>query len=275
MIRLGTVAPIGFDDFQPGEWLACFRELGCEVVQAYRNHSRQVPVDHIHRAVEAGGMPCDSLHGVFGEQFDPSAPDEPARRRAVEDYKREADLCLALGGKVVVVHCASIRHGGISPQEHARRIDQLKASIRELGEFGAAAGVDYAFENLPGYHAIGYDVAELAETLRAVAAPSTGMCFDSGHANMVGDPVEAIGRTAGQMIYVHVSDNSGQADEHEMITCGTIDADGLGRALAKAGYEGTFMLEVFYSVDRLRRLIAEGLGERLARILRLANAKEP
>ena len=68
-------------------------------------------------------------------------------------------------------------------------------SISELGQFGLSMGVDYTFENLPGYHAICSDVAELAELLNQTAAPNTGMCFDTGHANMVGDPAEAVGKT--------------------------------------------------------------------------------
>jgi sugar phosphate isomerase/epimerase len=274
MIRLGTVAPIGFDDFDPGEWLACYREMGCQVVQAYRNQSRAVSLAQIQEGIAAGGLPCDSLHGIFGEEFDPSAPDETHRCFAVESHKREGELCQRLGGKLVVVHCATIRAHGVSAAERAQRVAQLKKSIEALGRFGADNDMIYAFENLPGYHAIGYDVAELAGILRDVAAPNTGMCFDSGHANMVCDPVAAVAQTAGQMIYAHISDNNGQADEHEMITCGSIDAEGLARALRGVGYDGTFMLEVFYPLQRLRALLAEGIADRLARILRIANGRD-
>ncbi len=274
MIRLGTVAAIGFDEFEPAEWLECWRRLGCEVVQAYRNQDRDVSLAEMTDAIAAAGMLCDSLHGVFGEQFDPSCPDEPSRRSAVDTFKAEAEVCTAVGGDVVVVHCSTIRRGGISDDERRVRIGQLRKSIAELGEFGAAAGVSYAFENLPGYHAIGGDVGELADILTDVAAPATGMCFDSGHANMVGDPVGAVGRTGGQMIYAHVSDNSGADDEHEIITLGTIDADALARAFGQIGYDGTFMMEVFYTADRLRRLIDEGTAERLARLIRIANGQD-
>ena len=275
MIRLGTVAAVGFDDFDPPEWLGCWRRLGCQVVQAYRNQQADLSVRQIQDAVAAGGMPCDSLHGVFGEEYDPSCPDEAGRNFAVETYKREAELCTALGGHLVVVHCSTIRREGISPAEHRLRIAQLRESIVELGEFGAGCGIQYAFENLPGYHAIGSDVAELAGVLAEVDAPNTGMCYDSGHANMVGDPVAAARAVGGQMIYAHISDNSGRADEHELITCGTIDAAALAAALREIGYRGTFMLEVFYKADRLRRLIDEGAAERLARLLRIANGNEP
>ena len=271
MVRLGTVTAIGFDEFEPAEWLGCWRQLGCEVAQVYRNQDQHVPLEQVQEAIAAGGIPCDSLHGVFGEAFDPSNPEEEARRFAVDTYKREGELCNAIGGHLVVVHCATVRREGISRQERAARVGQLGRSISELGAFGAGCGITYAFENLPGYHAIGSDVGELADILTEAAAPNTGMCFDCGHANMVGDPVATVGRTRGQMVYAHISDNNGEGDEHKMITYGTIDADALARALCKIGYNGTFMMEVFCSAERLRRLIDEGMAERLARIINIAN----
>ena len=272
-IQLGTVAPIGFEDFPPRPWLACLRQLGCTVVQAYRNQQAQVSVQQIRDAIAAGEMPCDSLHGVFGEQFDPSSPDEKARRCAVDAFRLEGELALALGGSLVVVHCSTIRKGGAEPQERAARVNQLRKSIADLGAFGRNIGVRYAFENLPDYHPLGSDVAELAGILHAVGAPNAGMCFDSGHANMVGDPVAAVAQTAGQMIYVHLSDNSGHADDHEMPTCGSIDALALARAVRQTGYRSTMMLEVFYKVDRLRQLIDQGLADRLASVLSVANGE--
>ncbi len=273
MIRLGTVAAIGFGDFEPAQWLGCWRKLGCEVVQVYRNQVGDVSIEQMVDAIAAGGMPCDSLHGVFGEEYDPSSPDEQARIAAVDAYKREAEVCGAIGGKLVVVHCATIRRGGILQAEHDARFEQLGKSIAELGAFGAGCGIAYAFENLPAYHAIGSDVGELADVLTEVAAPNTGMCFDSGHANMVGDAAAAVGETGGQMIYAHISDNSGDGDEHELITRGTIDADALAAALYRVRYEGTFMMEVFYDADRIRELIDAGVGEDLARIIRIANGQ--
>ena len=272
-IELGTVAAIGFDDFPPAQWLGCFRQLGCTAVQAYRNPAAGVTVEQMTDAVAAGGMRCDSLHGLFGEQYDPSSPDDDARRFAVDTYKAEGELALQLGVPLVVVHCSSIRREGVGPLEHALRIEQLRRSIVELSEFGAATGVQYAFENLPGYHAIGSDVAELADLLVDLAAPHTGMCFDTGHANMVGDPVEAVRKTRGQLIYVHYSDNSGEGDDHEMPTYGTIDSDAMAAALHETSYAGTMMLEVFYPVEKLQRLIDDGCGERLARLLAIANGQ--
>lgn len=270
-IQLGTVAAIGFDEFPPQQWLAAMRQLGCTVVQAYRNPGRDVSLQEMRDALDAGSMHCDSLHGIFGEQYDPSCPSEEARQFAVDTYKAEGDVCLSLGGSLVVVHCSTIRHDGIPLQERALRVEQLKKSIAELGAHGLSIGVQYAFENLPSYHPVGWDVAELARILQSAKAPSTGLCFDCGHANMVGDVVAAIKHAAGQMIYVHLNDNSGKSDDHMMLTYGTINAEAMAWAFKEVRYSGTMMLEVFYSTDRLKQLLDEGCGQRLAQILAIAN----
>ena len=270
-VQLGTVAAIGFEDLPPRQCLACYREIGCKTVQAYRNAKVKLSVGRMLDAIAEGQMPCDSLHGVFGEQYDPSAPDEQVRRFAVDTYKSEGELAIELGGPLVIVHCSTVRREGVSSQERARRVEQLGRSIAELGAFGRQIGVRYAFENLPSHHAIGSDVGELAGLLARVGAPNTGMCLDAGHANMVGDTAQAALAGAGRMIYIHLSDNFRAVDDHLMPGQGTIDTDALGVALAKANYAGTVMLEVFYPPERLRRAIDEGCGKRMARMIELAN----
>jgi len=272
-VQLATVAAIGFDELPPDQYLPLFRELGCQTVQAYRNQQAEPSVNQMLDAIAAGGMPCDSLHGVYGEQYDPSAPDEPARRAAVDAFKSEGDLALALGGPLVVVHCATMRPEGIGPEEKRARIDQLKKSIEQLGRFGQSRGVRYAFENLPGYHAIGYDVAELTDIVRSLDVPNTGICLDTGHAHMVADAAEAVRTASDRIIYVHLSDNSGESDDHDMPTCGTLDCDSVARAFHDINYHGTMMLEVFYKADRLKRLIADGCADRLARLVEIANGQ--
>ena len=270
-IQLGTVAAIGFPDFASPKWLACLRRLGCTVVQAYRSQEAGVTVQEMIDYIAAGQMPCDSLHAIYGEQYDPSALDESARRYAIDAYRSEGELALQLGGTLVVIHCATIREEGIDEAEHRGRIAQLKKSIIDLGHFGEQIGVTFAFENLPGYHAIGYDVAELSALLGEAGAPRTGMCFDTGHAHMVADVADCIRAAGDQLVYVHLSDNSGQADEHKMPTYGTMDIDAMARALCEVNYQGTLMLEVFCPIEELEAMIDNGCADRLADMLAVAN----
>lgn len=266
-LRLGTVGPVGFADFNPPSWLECMKRLGCEAVQAYRNPQAGLSAEQIKQSLAAGGMPCDSIHTNYGPQYDPSAPDEPARRLAVENLKCEGRLASRLGGRIAVVHCSDLKSQGVSAAERTLRIDMLKKSIAELGQFGWSIGISYAFENLSPAHPIGGNVAELAGLLCEVNAPSAGMCFDVAHANLAGDPVKAVGETRGKIIYVHLSDNFGKTDDHKMPGHGSIDCKAVLTELVRCGYGNTIMLEVFYSEQQLKELIAAGFAGKLSELL--------
>jgi sugar phosphate isomerase/epimerase len=90
---------------------------------------------------------------------------------------------------------------------------------------------------------------------------------------MVGDPAAAIRAADGQVLYVHLSDNSGHSDDHEMPTYGALDCDAVADALHDIGYHGTVMLEVFHTVDRLREMIDEGTADHLADMTARANGR--
>lgn len=269
-VRLGTVAPIGFDTIPVTSWLEHMRELGCEVVQVYRNAQADVSLRQMRDVVAQSHMPCDSLHAIFGEQYDPSNPGESARQFAVDTYKREGDLCLELGGNLVVVHCSTIAADPPTDDQRSARVRQLRQSAIELGEHGSAVGVIYAFENLPAFHIIGSDMPELVDIV-SPGGSHAGICFDTGHANMSGEAGAMLAQTRSLLRYVHLNDNHGTDDDHLMPFEGTLDVEAISRCLCEIGYDGTLMLEVFYDVPRLQRLIETGFSARLARLIDIAN----
>jgi sugar phosphate isomerase/epimerase len=281
--RLGTVAPVGFADFADPAWLGCMRDLGCTSVQVYRNRlgrggdpAQPVTTRMMRDYVAAGQMPCDSLHGLYGNDLDPSNPDETTRRAVVDAFKAEGDLALELGGPLVVVHCSGILPEGktVSERERDERWAQLRKSAEELGRFGQAQGVRYALENLPPYHFVGSDAAALSGLLAEMNSPHVGMCFDVAHANLAGDPIRAASAAVERTIYVHICDNHGNSDDHLMPFTGQIDWPAFGNALRAGKYDGVLMLEVFPTLDELRRLRDEGIKEKLDELLRETNGSQ-
>lgn len=270
-VQLGSVAPLGFPDFPPALWLGSMRKLGCTAFQAYRNPAAQLSIEEMRRILAATGIRCDSLHGLYDAGLDPSAPDESVRVRSVEVYKSEGTLARALGGALVVVHSSGLRDHEVGEKEHAARLAQLGRSIADLGAFGQEIGIEYAFENLPADHYVG-DVRELAALLSAIGAPNTGICFDVGHAHLGSKVSDALRAARGLVRYIHLSDNAGDRDAHLMPTHGTVDFDALAATIAEIGYDGTIMLEVFYSLEQLRDLIDHGFAGKLAAIIDRANA---
>lgn len=270
-VQLGTIAPIGFEDFASPRWLACMRRLGCKVVQAYRNRQADVTIEQMKQYIRAGQMDCDSLHGIYGDDVDPSSPDERIRSRGVEAFKDEGRLVRDLGGHTVIIHPAGIVQGQSPDPQSSRRRDQLVKSIEQLGRFGQEIGVQYAFENLPAYHPICHRMEDLTEMLSRAGAPHTGICFDTGHAHMTEGISASLAGLRSPLLYVHFCDNHGSADEHLMPGQGTIDLDALALELAACEYDGTIMLEVFHDLRALEALVDQGYGRVLADFLAKIN----
>lgn len=274
MAALSTIAPFGFD-FEPVEFLSAYRALGCASCQFYRNEERPPTAAEALRAADAAGLRYDSIHGVFGHDYDPSSADADHRARCLEVYEREGRLALELGGPMVVVHPAAWNpeRGEMTPEEARRaqepRWPHLNDFLARLAEVGERLGVTYLIENQPFNCPLGHDAVALAEHVATVGSERIRMCLDVGHAHITGDVVEAVERAAGVVAYLHVHDNDGRADSHRMPGDGSIDWAGFAESLRRCAPGRVRMLEVFYEPERVSRLAAEGLGERLRGMLAL------
>lgn len=264
MMTLGTTGAFGFEEFHPPEVLGHYARAGCRVVQVYRNRLRHITPADITTVMADLPMRIDSLHGVFGDDLDPSAEDESLRRQTVDIYLREGDFCRQIGGDLVVVHpCPARVAVGSMEKKHT----QLRKSFAELADAGAKMGVTFAFENMPPYHPIGSDVERLVKEISLVNDPRIVFLIDTGHAHMTCGIAKAI-RMAGKLIkYTHVHDNDGQIDTHVMPYRGTLPWDDLREALHEVGYSGVFLLEVFEKTQDLPKLMNENWKANIRRIL--------
>jgi sugar phosphate isomerase/epimerase len=95
-----------------------------------------------------------------------------------------------------------------------------------------------------------------------------GVCLDYGHANLLGDVVEAIETISGHLATTHVHDNAGKRDDHLVPFAGRIDWDVAMMSTQKVGYDGVFMLEVAGTGDPIQVLKrAATARERLEKLL--------
>lgn len=273
MAYLSSVAAFGFKDIPTQKMLAVFRELGCRRTQFYRNeHNPPAPADARRMALDAG-LPFDSVHGVFGPQYDPSSPDPQVRRLAVDVYRREGELAVELGGPMVVVHPAPAAPdlAAIAPAQPARQ-DALLRSLEELAAIGQDLGVIYLIENLPGNYWIGSQPAQLAAMLRQFNHPHIRMCFDTGHAHMTARVADALAQCADLIAYLHVHDNDAKADSHMIPGEGTLPWDALSPIMARLPQQTPAMIELFHDEATFRQAMSHGLAQRLTRWLSLPNA---
>lgn len=106
-----------------------------------------------------------------------------------------------------------------------------------LCEVAERANVDLAFENLraPEY---------LYEFMRRVDSPRVGVCFDAGHNHFVCPDRRICVDFADRIKAVHLHDNDGTRDAHNLPGDGTIDWSEVRRELLDSAYAGPWSLEI-------------------------------
>lgn len=166
---------------------------------------------------------------------------------AVEKLKKELELFAAIGIQAAVVHC----NGGNDLPEAVRRDIWVK-NLRALSEYVEGTGITLCLENL-GSVPQTHTVERLKAFIDAAGGRNMGICLDMGHLHLT----NGRGQTAqthrefilgaGDLLRaLHVTNNSGQGDDHLMpySSRSGIDYREVIRALDEIGYKGLFNLEI-------------------------------
>ena len=184
----------------------------------------------------------------FGSAFD------AVQAGAVTEAERCLQVFTAVGATVMNLHLDCRVPGHDIAFINRRNVE----SIERLLPAAQRLGITLMIENVEG---------DDAETLAPVldALPDVGLHLDIGHANIRAprsNTASLLGRYAGRLKHVHLSDNKGRGDDHLAIGAGTIDWRRELTALRATGYDGTITLETFYgdsdlilySRDKVRQL---------------------
>jgi sugar phosphate isomerase/epimerase len=106
-----------------------------------------------------------------------------------------------------------------------------------LCEVAERANVDLAFENL---RAAEY----LYEFMRRVDSPRVGVCFDAGHNHFVCPERNILCDFSDRIKAVHLHDNFGDFDAHNLPGDGTVDWSEVREELLASAYAGPWSLEI-------------------------------
>lgn len=159
------------------------------------------------------------------------------------DDVRAAGVCLVtnrirmascLGADTIVLHIPAGRAGaGV-----AATLDAARRSLDELRTTATHSGIRIAFENMPG------DNFVLIGDLFAAYGPEyVGLCYDSGHGALGGHGLRHLERLKDRLLAVHLHDNDGAADRHDLPFTGVVDWNRLARVLAQSAYRKCMSLE--------------------------------
>lgn len=182
-----------------------------------------------------------------------AAVDDEARERDLATLKRQIELCQRMGIEVGVIHPGGERPATLDA-EHAERERRIESFVRLAGH-AAAHDFSLAIENMTdaaratrgalGQRTYGATIPELHELIDAIGAPNVGICYDTGHGNILGlDMAEAVRQCGERLIALHIQDSDGTRDQHLAPTRGNIDWEHGIAALREIEFEGLFNLEI-------------------------------
>ncbi len=204
----------------------------------------------------AGLSFCDAHATYTGGCDDPMSPDPVLRRAAAARLRAEFELCAAFGVETITVHCGNQTPGEPGPAGVRAAEERLWRTLDEVLPDAERTGVVVCLENIFFPTAT---PAVLLEAVRRFPVPALGLCWDSGHANVVRsdapDSPEQLWRREAlkcgcvpepddhvlekmlpHVVNCHLHDNDGLTDRHWLPgdPLGTVDWPGVVAMLRSA-----------------------------------------
>ncbi len=191
-------------------------------------------IDELSAAVEELPLKVWAFHAPFcGLAMD----DPETRADAVRRLIRAGIVAARLGAGILVVHPGR----DVRSLKRDREIAWIRGGLaRAVEELPASVAV--AMETMGG-NSVGGRAEEMRAILDGFDPARAGVCLDTGHLNVGGDPVAFARVLDGRILTVHLHDNGGERDAHALPGDGTIDWPPVLTAIREAGYRGPWISE--------------------------------
>jgi sugar phosphate isomerase/epimerase len=203
------------------------------------------------------------LHASHGQEKNWSSLHEYARLAGVELIKNRVHMAATLGSDVIILHLP-----GIPDSNKHTWLTQVRRSLDALAPFAEDHGVKIAFENMAN------DDFEHIKLLFSHYGPEfLGLCYDAGHGNI--DECQGLAhldQVKQRLISVHLHDNDGNGDQHNLLFSGTVDWKRLAQILAESSYQKCVSMELsmrYSDIHDEREFLAKAFqtGETFARMV--------
>jgi sugar phosphate isomerase/epimerase len=195
------------------------------------------------------GLEFNSMHapivdairgGKWVGSFSIASGDEARRKAAIAEVQAALKVAATAPFKFLVVHLG-VPNGQAAPPND-NQPEAARRSIEEIVALASDVRVRVALEVMPNAISSAPTLVDLIED--RLEGLDVGICFDYGHANLMGDLGEAIETVGGHLFTTHLHDNDGRSDDHRVPGAGTIDWDAAMMETLKIGYDGVLMFEV-------------------------------
>ena len=235
---------------------------GFQWIAPWRDKVADLGLEPSARLIRDAGLRVSSLcrGGFF------PAATAAGREQRLDDNRRAVDEAAALGAEVLVLVC-----GPPSGRDLGAAREQVRDGIAMLAPYAAQAGVKLGIEPLhpmfAGDRSVVVTLAQANELAELFPPAQVGVIVDSYHVWWDPELVAQVGRAAGRIFGLHVSDWLVPPPDvllgRGLPGDGMIDFRGLRAAVEGTGYDGPIEVEIFNQAiwdtpgDELLATIAE------------------
>ncbi|MDR2687892.1 MAG: sugar phosphate isomerase/epimerase, partial [Oscillospiraceae bacterium] len=179
------------------------------------------------------GLWVENIHANF-EQANHLWEDTQAGQAVYEYYLQCVEDCAAFRVPSVVMHPGA---GGSMPPVSEIGLQRFERLLDRAGQ----RGVNIALENMRRPACI----ERGALLLERFDSPRLGFCYDNGHHHARHTKeADTLAQFGHRLMSLHLSDNAGKDDLHQLPFDGTIGWPAQMRKIAETGYQGPTALEV-------------------------------
>lgn len=195
-------------------------------------------------ASKGSGRNVNRVDGHYRKDY--TSDLEYNRKAGVELIKNRIALAACIGATEIVLHLY-VPHMTIRQQPDLKEefYSHVYQSFDELEPYCKEKGVRICLENL--FDMPADFMTEQLDRLFAKYSPEfLGFCYDTGHANMVWrtEAANVIRHYKDRLFAVHIHDNSGVCDFHQIPGLGIIDWDTIMGVIAESPYELPLTMEL-------------------------------
>ncbi len=178
-----------------------------------------------------------------------------ARVASMDEIKRAIEVAERLPFRYLVLHL------GVPGEEFGLdKFDAALTSLEHLNLFAKVRGVQILLENIPSE----LSAPERILTFFHYTRLDMKVCFDTGHAHMMGGVQSAFKTFRERIAAIHIHDNHGEKDEHLLPFEGEIDWASAIRDFRSADLQLPLLFEV--NSGRHEPEVLERLAEVIARL---------
>lgn len=194
-----------------------------------------VEIDEIRGWLQSFGLKLLDIHASDGSEKNWTSARGYEREAGVELVKNRIDMAAALGSDAIVMHIPSSLDDLL---EHDPQWGPLRQSLDALQPYAGARGVRIALENTT------FDSLRGIHRLFELYGPDyLGLCYDCGHGNLIDDGLDQLESLKDRLIAVHLHDNDGSGDQHNIPFTGSVDWARLARIMASSSYTKCVSME--------------------------------